>query len=88
MPLFRFAATLLPAVGAGLLLLGAAQGAHAQSTTGDKMARHITVSATGSVEASPDVARVQTGVVIEGDTAAQALAGNTAAMRKLMQAGP
>lgn len=65
-----------------LLLAGIA---HAQAqTTDDKMQRHITVSATGSVEAPPDIARVQTGVIVEADSAAQALSGNSAAMSKLI----
>lgn len=82
---FQSHATLLArSAAAAFLLLASFCGAQAQSTTESKMERHITVSATGSVEAAPDLARVQTGVIVEGETAAQALAGNSAAMGKLI----
>jgi len=69
---------------AACLLLTSLSCAQAQPSTESKMERHITVSASGSVEAPPDLARIQTGVVVEGDTAAQALAGNSTAMGKLI----
>ena len=46
--------------------------------------RTVTVSATGAVVAQPDVAHIATGVVSEGDTAAAALAVNTAAMKRVV----
>lgn len=82
---FQSHATLLArGAAAAFLLLASLSGAQAQATTESKMERHITVSATGSVEASPDLARVQSGVIVEGETAAQALAGNSDAMGKLI----
>lgn len=48
------------------------------------MSRTITVSASGSVMAEPDVARLTAGLVTEGATAAAALAANTVAMRKVV----
>lgn len=50
----------------------------------DKGMRTVSVSATGSVSAEPDVAYVSTGVVTEADTAKEALARNSAAMAKLI----
>ena len=44
----------------------------------------ITVTGSGEVRAAPDTARIQVGVVTEGETAAAALEQNTAAMKKLM----
>jgi uncharacterized protein YggE len=58
--------------------------AQAQTQTDGKMQRTITVSASGTVEAAPDQARIQTGVVSEAETAAQALTANSAAMSKLI----
>ena len=46
--------------------------------------RAVTVSASGSVGATPDVAHVNTGVVSEGDTARAALDKNTTAMKALI----
>jgi uncharacterized protein YggE len=46
--------------------------------------RSITVSATGSVEADPDIARITSGVTTEGATAAAALAQNSERMTKLI----
>lgn len=42
--------------------------------------RVLTVSGTGEVTAHPDIATIQSGVVTEGKTAAEALAANTKAM--------
>jgi uncharacterized protein YggE len=75
---------LVHSLAAVALLFAGLAGAQAQTPTEGKMERHITVSATGSVEAPPDLARVQSGVIVEGDSAAQALAGNSAAMGKLI----
>ena len=48
--------------------------------------RTVSVSATGSVAAEPDIARVTAGVVAEGDTAKEAIARNSAAMAKVVAA--
>ena len=48
------------------------------------MDRIITVTATGLATASPDRARVATGVVTEAGTAREALSANNAAMEKLI----
>lgn len=68
-----------------VLSLVALAPALATAQTPDKpMQRSITVSATGSVQAAPDQARIASGVVSEADTAGQALAANSAAMGKLI----
>lgn len=46
--------------------------------------RTVSVSASGTVAAVPDVARISTGVVVEADTARDALARNSAAMKKVI----
>lgn len=46
--------------------------------------RTVTVSATGSVKADPDLAQVSTGVVTEGATAREALDRNSVAMKALI----
>ena len=48
------------------------------------MNRTITVSASGTVEAVPDQARISTGVSIEAPTAREALSQNTGLMRKVV----
>jgi uncharacterized protein YggE len=64
---------------------GAAMAQTASTETDDnEMTRSITVSGTGSVDATPDMARVQTGVITEAETAAQALSGNSQAMTRLI----
>ena len=50
-----------------------------------RMPRTVSVSATGTVSAEPDLAAIATGVVAEGDTARAALSANTAAMAKLIE---
>jgi len=55
------------------LFTGAARAEEAQR-------RVLTVSGTGEVTTHPDIATIQTGVVTEGKTAAEALAANTKAM--------
>ena len=58
----------------------------AMAADGDKTAeRFVSVSATGSVGAEPDLATISTGVVVEADTAKEALARNTAVMTKLIE---
>lgn len=48
------------------------------------MDRTVTVSATGSVSAEPDMARISSGIVSEAATARDALSKNSAAMAKLV----
>jgi uncharacterized protein len=48
----------------------------------DRQDRTVSVSATGSVAAEPDLATISTGVVSEADTAREALSRNTATMAK------
>ena len=57
----------------------------AMAAEGDKPAeRYVSVSATGSVAADPDMASVSTGVIVEADTAKEALARNSTVMAKLI----
>ena len=57
----------------------------AMAAEGDKSAeRYVSVSATGSVAADPDMAHVSTGVIVEADTAKEALARNSTVMAKLI----
>ena len=58
---------------------------HAQVTSQDKpRERTITINGSGRVTAEPDIATIQTGVVSEAPTAAEALARNTTDMRKVV----
>jgi uncharacterized protein len=50
----------------------------------DKGERTVAVSATGSVKATPDIARLSAGVATEAETARDAFARNGAAMAKLL----
>jgi hypothetical protein len=55
------------------------------SAEGDaQQERTVSVSATGSVVAEPDLAMISTGVVSEADTAREALSRNTATMAKVI----
>ncbi len=56
----------------------------AKAADPDKMTRHISVSASATVSAQPDIAMISTGVVSEADTAREALTQNTAAMKRLI----
>jgi uncharacterized protein YggE len=49
-------------------------------------ASSVTVTGTGTVTAVPDMAQITTGVVTQAPTAAQALAANSQAMERLLQA--
>jgi uncharacterized protein YggE len=51
----------------------------------DKMERTVSVSATGTVSAEPDIAQISTGVVTEAETAKDAMARNSAVMVKLIE---
>jgi uncharacterized protein YggE len=58
----------------------------AMAAEGDKSAeRYVSVSATGSVAADPDMAAISTGVIVEADTAKEALARNSTVMAKLIE---
>ena len=50
----------------------------------DKMDRTVSVSATGSVAAEPDVAQISAGVVTEADSAKDAMGRNSVVMTKLI----
>lgn len=67
----------------GLALLAAAIPAAAEDKA---MQRTITVSGTAQVTAEPDLARISSGVTTEADTARDALARNSDAMRKVIAA--
>jgi hypothetical protein len=57
----------------------------AMAAEGDKSAeRYVSVSATGSVATDPDMATISTGVIVEADTAKDALARNSTVMAKLI----
>ncbi|HSB42302.1 MAG TPA: SIMPL domain-containing protein [Methylomirabilota bacterium] len=58
---------------------GSGMGPHQRATT-------VTVTGTGSVTAAPDMAQISTGVVTQSPTAAGALAANSQAMERLLQA--
>lgn len=75
----------------GALLLGAgALGAAACAPMGPgghhPRTSTVTVAGTGTVSAAPDMAEISTGVVTQAPTAAQALAANSQAMERLLQA--
>lgn len=81
-PLSGFAALLVPLAASAFLMTSNAE---AQDRPADREAeRTVSVSATGSVQADPDVAHVSTGVVTEGVTAREALDRNTTAMKGLV----
>lgn len=77
-PRFAYSAFVLSLL-AGLVLVS--DMSEAQDRRPD---RSVTVSATGSVAADPDMAYVSTGVVSEAETARDALNRNTATMKKLI----
>jgi uncharacterized protein YggE len=56
----------------------------AMAADGDKLERSVSVSASGTVTAEPDIAHVSAGVTTEGDTAKDAIARNNAVMAKLI----
>lgn len=69
---------------AAVLAVSLGSAVQAQTQPDGPMQKNITVSATGTVDATPDIARIQTGVITEAETAAQALSGNSQAMAKLI----
>jgi uncharacterized protein len=57
----------------------------AMAAEGDKSERSVSVSASGTVTAAPDIAQVSAGVTTEADTAKDAIARNNAVMAKLIE---
>jgi len=77
--------TIRRATGAAVLAMAMVATLGSMARAEDKrMERTITVSASGEVAAEPDMARIQSGVTTEAATARDALAGNSAAMRKVI----
>jgi uncharacterized protein YggE len=78
----------LRSIGVAAALLVAAslfQARIGMAAEGDKAnERTISVSASGTVAAEPDVAYIQTGVATEADTAKEAIARNNAAMARVI----
>ena len=72
-------------VAAALLLVLVTTGSTMSIAEEIRMPRTISVSATGTVTAEPDLAAISTGVVAEGETARAALSANTALMTKLIE---
>ena len=70
---------------AALAVLFLTLGAGMSNAEDLRIARTVSVSATGVVTAEPDLASISTGVVAEGDTARAALSANTALMSKLVE---
>ena len=56
----------------------------AMAADGDKLERSVSVSASGTVTAEPDIVQISAGVTTEGDTAKDAIARNNAVMAKLI----
>jgi uncharacterized protein YggE len=50
----------------------------AMAADGDKLERAVSVSASGTVTAEPDIAHISAGVTTEGETAKDAIARNSA----------
>jgi uncharacterized protein len=57
----------------------------AMAADGDKLERTVSVSASGTVTAEPDIAHISAGVTTEGETAKDAIARNSAVMGKLIE---
>jgi uncharacterized protein len=68
-----------------LLVAGSAAGPALAADADKALERTVSVSATGSVAAEPDLATISTGVVSEAETAREALSRNTAAMAKVIE---
>jgi uncharacterized protein YggE len=66
------------------LVLSAALALPLSARADDALAPMITVTGTGTVEAAPDIATLTIGVTTQGDTAADALGANTAALEAVM----
>jgi hypothetical protein len=57
----------------------------AMAADGDKLERTVSVSASGTVAAEPDIAHISAGVTTEAETAKDAIARNSAVMAKLIE---
>ena len=57
----------------------------AMAADSDKLERAVSVSATGTVAAEPDIAHISAGVTTEGDTAKDAIARNNTVMAKVIE---
>ena len=57
----------------------------AMAADSDKLERTVSVSATGTVAAEPDIAHISAGVTTEGDTAKDAIARNNTLMAKVIE---
>ena len=71
-------------VAASIAAAALGQGRTAMAADDKPAERYVSVSATGSVAADPDMASVSTGVIVEADTAKEALARNSTVMAKLI----
>jgi uncharacterized protein YggE len=71
-------------VAASIAAVALGQGRMAMAADDKPAERYVSVSATGSVAADPDMASVSTGVIVEADTAKEALARNSTVMAKLI----
>lgn len=69
-----------------LALLAVPVAHHKAHAEGKQMTRTISVSATGTVTAEPDIVRIQAGITTEAETAKAALKDNNAVMRQLFDA--
>ncbi len=70
---------------AALLIAGSIGGVGRALADQPRAGRHITVSAIGTVSATPDLAHISTGVVVDQPTARQALTANSASMRRVLE---
>jgi uncharacterized protein YggE len=57
----------------------------AMAADSDKLERTVSVSATGTVAAEPDISHISAGVTTEGDTAMDAIARNNTVMAKVIE---
>ena len=71
-------------VAAAVAATGLFEARTAMAADGDKLERTVSVSASGTVTAEPDIAHISAGVTTEGDTAKDAIARNNAVMAKLI----
>jgi uncharacterized protein YggE len=74
--------------GPAAVLLGSCLATFAPSETAladeKRFGRTVSVSATGSVSAEPDIAHILTGVISEAETAREAVSRNTSLMKKVV----
>jgi uncharacterized protein YggE len=77
----RTLAIVAAAIGAATLI----EARTAMAADSDKLERTVSVSATGTVAAEPDIAHISAGVTTEGDTAMDAIARNNTVMAKVIE---